>query len=45
MSEIGKLANPHNDIALLDKALKGLQFEVTLVRDASLGAMHQAVNA
>lgn len=44
-SEIGRLANPHNDIALLEKALKGLQFEVTLVRDAGLAALHQAVNA
>jgi uncharacterized caspase-like protein len=44
-SEIGRLANPHNDIALLEKALKGLQFEVTSVRDAGLAALHQAVNA
>lgn len=44
-SEIGKLANPHNDIALLEKALKGLQFDVTSMRDAGLGTMHQAVNA
>lgn len=44
-AEIGRLANPHNDIALLEKTLKGLQFEVTTVRDASLGTMHQAVNA
>src|SRR5262245_5340500 len=44
-AEIGVLVNPHNDIALLEKTLKGLKFEVTSVRDASLGAMHQAVNA
>src|SRR5262245_61734009 len=44
-SEIGRLANPHNDIALLEKALKGLGFEVTTVRDAGLGGLHQAVNA
>ena len=44
-AEIGKLANPHNDIALVEKALKGLQFEVTSVRDAGLAALHQAVNA
>jgi len=43
--EIGKLANPHNDIALLEKALKGLQFEVTSVLDAGLAVLHQAVNA
>ena len=44
-SEIGQLANPHNDIALLEKALKDLRFEVTTVRDAGLAALHQAVNA
>lgn len=44
-SEIGRLANPHNDIALLEKPLKALQFEVTSIRDANLGGMHQAVNA
>src|SRR5262245_36826129 len=43
--EIGKLDNPHNDIALLEKALKGLQFDVTPVRDAGLTALHRAVNA
>jgi len=44
-SEVGRLANPHNDVVLLEKALKGLGFEVVTVRDASLGALHQAVNA
>lgn len=44
-AEIGSLANPHNDIALLEKALRGLRFDVTSVRDASLGTMHQAINA
>src|SRR5262245_41495962 len=44
-SEIGRLANPHNDVALLEKALKGLGFEVTAVRDAGLGGLHQTVNA
>src|SRR5262245_8391742 len=43
-SEIGRLANPHNDIALLEKALKGLGFDVVTVSDAGLGALHQAVN-
>jgi hypothetical protein len=43
--EIGRLANPHNDIALLESALKGLGFEVTTVRDAGLGSLHQVVNA
>src|SRR5262245_20627027 len=44
-AEIGRLANPHNDIALLERTLKGLQFEVATVRDAGLAALHQAVNA
>jgi formylglycine-generating enzyme required for sulfatase activity len=44
-SEIGRLANPHNDIALLEKALKGLNFEVTVERDVSLGSLTRAVNA
>ena len=44
-SEIGQLGNPHNDIALLEKALQDLRFEVTTVRDAGLAALHQAVNA
>ncbi len=43
--EIGRLANPHNDVALLEKSLKGLGFEVAVERDASLGAMTRAVNA
>jgi formylglycine-generating enzyme required for sulfatase activity len=43
--EIGRLANPHNDVVLLEKALKDLHFEVTTVRDAGLAALHQAVNA
>src|SRR5262245_50205162 len=43
--EIGRLVNPHNDVALLEKALKGLQFEVTSVRDAGLATLHQAINA
>src|SRR5262245_43701212 len=41
---IGRLFNPHNDIALLEKALRGLGFKVTTVRDAGLGGLHQAVN-
>ena len=44
-SEIGRLANPHNDVALLEKTLKGLRFEVTTVRDADLAGLHRAVNA
>jgi uncharacterized caspase-like protein len=44
-SEIGRLANPHNDVALLEQALKGLRFEVVTVRDAGLGALTRAVNA
>jgi len=44
-TEIGRLANPHNDVALLEQTLKGLGFEVTTVRDAGLAALHQSVNA
>jgi uncharacterized caspase-like protein len=44
-SEIGRLANPHNDIALLEQSLKGLAFDVATVRDAGLTALHQAVNS
>jgi uncharacterized caspase-like protein len=44
-TEIGRLANPHNDIALLEQALKGLGFEILTVRDAGLGALTRAVNA
>src|SRR5262249_51915037 len=44
-SEIGRLANPHNDIALLEQALKQDGFDVVTVRDASLGALTRAVNA
>ena len=44
-SEIGRLANPHNDVALLEKTLKALGFEVRTVREAGLAGLHQAVNA
>src|SRR5262245_24218936 len=44
-STIGALANPHNDVALLEKSLKGLGFQVTTVRDAGLAALHLSVNA
>jgi formylglycine-generating enzyme required for sulfatase activity len=44
-SGIGRLANPHNDVALLEQTLKGLGFEVVVVRDAGLGALNRAVNA
>jgi invasion protein IalB len=44
-NEIGRLANPHNDVALLEKTLKDLHFEVTTIRDAGLAALYQAVNA
>jgi uncharacterized caspase-like protein len=42
---IGRLDNPHNDVGLLEQALKGLGFEVVVVRDAGLGALTTAVNA
>ena len=43
-SEIGRLANPHNDIILLERTLKAIGFEVATVRDAGLATLHQAVN-
>jgi len=44
-SEIGPLANPHNDVALLETAIERLGFEVWTVRDAGFVDMHQALNA
>jgi formylglycine-generating enzyme required for sulfatase activity/uncharacterized caspase-like protein len=44
-TEIGRLANPHNDVALLQQALKGIGFDVVVERDAGLGALTRAVNA
>jgi uncharacterized caspase-like protein len=44
-TEIGRLTNPHNDVALLEQALKGLGFEVVVERDAGLGSLTRAVNA
>jgi Caspase domain len=44
-SEIGRLANPHNDVALLEGTLKGLGFEVVTVSNAGLGTLYQALNA
>jgi uncharacterized caspase-like protein len=44
-SAIGRLGNPHNDVALLEQALKGLGFEVAVERDDGLGALTRAVNA
>jgi Caspase domain len=43
-SQIGHLANPHNDVALLEQALKSLGFEVVTVRDAGLATLYQVVN-
>src|SRR5262249_715441 len=43
--EIGALANPHNDVALLEKTLRSLGFEVATLRDADLAALTRAVNA
>jgi len=42
--EIGALTNPHNDVALMETALKTLGFTVTVVRDARLGATNIAIN-
>lgn len=44
-AEIGRLSNPHNDVALLEKALKRLGFEVVVEQNASLGALTRTVNA
>jgi len=44
-SGIGRLENPHNDVALLEQALKGLGFELVVARDAGLGALMTAINA
>jgi uncharacterized caspase-like protein len=44
-SEIGRLANPRNDVALLEQALKGVGFDVVTVQNAGLGTLHQTVNA
>ena len=43
--EIARLANPHTDVALLEKALKQLNFEVQVVHDAGLGQLQTAINA
>ena len=43
--EIGALQNPHNDVALLERTLKSLGFQVTTVRDADLATLTRAVNA
>jgi hypothetical protein len=42
-NEIGRLANPRNDVVLLEQAFKGLGFDVTVVRDAGR-ALTRAVN-
>jgi uncharacterized caspase-like protein len=44
-SEMGRLANPHNDVALLESKLKEIGFDVAVVRDGGLGALNRAVNA
>jgi formylglycine-generating enzyme required for sulfatase activity len=44
-NEIGRLATPLKDVALLQQALNGLGFEVVTVHDAGLGALTRAVNA
>jgi hypothetical protein len=44
-SEIGRLSNPHNAVALLEQALEGPGFEVAVAKDAGLGALTCAANA
>jgi len=43
LEKVGPLKNPHNDIALVGKALQSLQFKVTYVRDADFAAMSKAI--
>ncbi|MEM8971179.1 MAG: SUMF1/EgtB/PvdO family nonheme iron enzyme [Pseudomonadota bacterium] len=38
------LANPHNDIVAVGKALRAVGFKVRLVRDAELGTIHREIN-
>lgn len=44
-TNVGRLQNPHNDVALLGQTLKRLDFDVTIVRDAGLADLSRAVNA
>ena len=44
-AEVGPLGTLHNDIALMEKTLKGLGFEVTAIKDAGLAALNEALNA
>ncbi|MGP0092869.1 MAG: SUMF1/EgtB/PvdO family nonheme iron enzyme [Xanthobacteraceae bacterium] len=44
-AEVGPLGNPHNDVALMEKTLKGLGFEVTAIKDAGFAALNEALNA
>ncbi|MBU6379398.1 MAG: SUMF1/EgtB/PvdO family nonheme iron enzyme [Gammaproteobacteria bacterium] len=41
--QVGPLKNPHNDVALLDAALKQLGFAVTVLRDAGYRDMDTAI--
>jgi len=43
--EIDRLANPHNDVELLERALSGLGFQALTLRDAGLGDLHEALRA
>jgi hypothetical protein len=43
--EIGRLGNPHNDVARLEQALRSLKFDVATVYDAGLAELHRALNA
>ena len=44
-SEIGRLANPHNDVAMLEQALQGIRFDVVTARDVDLGTLTRVVNS
>jgi uncharacterized caspase-like protein len=43
-SEIGRLANPHNDVAQVGAALAKIGFEVISVKDAGYADLNRAVN-
>lgn len=42
-AKVGKLENPHNDIALIATALRSLKFKVTEVKDADYRSMDTAI--
>ncbi|MBV1695527.1 MAG: caspase family protein [Hyphomicrobiales bacterium] len=41
--KVGALRNPHNDVTLIERALKSLHFKVTVLRDAGYRKMDVAI--